>query len=249
MTICRVLVAVAAGLWLAGCEDDVWHPTDDGRASRDDAGGEGDGDAAEDHWAEPGADGVPDRPADAPVDDVGTVDGDADGGTGLCAPAECSAACVARGYPGGSCDGDLCLCEPGGGDADVDTGGDAGRDDAGPCDPFECLESCRAAGYRSGRCDWATGACVCEGGSDADAGEDRDDGGATSCVPECGGSGRLGWVDPCTGTLICTAWCTGCTAVCESGGWEAEGWYADCGGSEGRGCDPRSGLIVAADCM
>ncbi len=54
--------------------------------------------------------------------------------------------------------------------------------------------------------------------------------GATACIPECRtmGGGRTGWVDPCTGRMICAVACTGCTATCEEVGTRSEGWYSTC---------------------
>jgi hypothetical protein len=85
------------------------------------------------------------------------------------------------------------------------------------------------------------------------AGTDLDHTGAcagTVCMPECrdGPGGRSGWVDPCTGALLCPATCTGCTVSCEAIGSRSEGWYSTCADGTDGGCGVAPDLINWYDC-
>jgi hypothetical protein len=93
--------------------------------------------------------------ADAGPDDVG----------GGCAPAACTASCLAGGYASGACDGTTCRCSG--------TPTDGGPDDAPACDPAACTASCASIGA-IGTCE--DSGCVCGSAADADADADvRDD--------------------------------------------------------------------------
>ncbi|MBI5488561.1 MAG: hypothetical protein HY905_14605 [Deltaproteobacteria bacterium] len=67
----------------------------------------------------------------------------------------------------------------------------------------------------------------------------------TACIPECmtGPGGRTGWVDPCTGAILCAATCTDCTAGCAAIGTRSEGWYATCPTGVDAGCGVAPNLI------